>query len=552
MGPVLVVTHERDLGEEVRHILSTHAATRGQEVILVVGEAEGREVLLQRIEDGTPVGLMIAEISMPVDVSATASRSGPPGVRLVKLATKSLRMATPSVLLTTGEMDRVLCHQLLSIEAPIKVVSVDLNFEQEIRSAIQAVLTSPTSPALRPDMGTFRPSLVRIDLHEETRFEVVWHNKQGRMHDSGLLDIQPSRIDRFIEDAERLRTGYDKNDYRSWENKLRELGEDIYNDFCRSARFRDCLKQALGAAGSRDNIFFTFRTNKARYPILFEAMVERGDNAAQFLMLDAPLCRRLHGAQQWSQIAQLPNVERQTLRCLVVKSDISGAIPTIGVASGPPGGLQKLRHLDEECRSIVDLGRDDAAGPDRRVQFRVKLLDKADPQKSFKATVRDALRSQRWDIVHYAGHTWADFDHVAEKAFIYLPSPDPVDRIEPVALAEFAGWARGTQMIYLSSCQSASERVVYSLAASQIPIIIGFRWPANDEAAKVHAEEFYRAYMRSFPFAEQAFLRARREVKLQFPYERSWAASVLIFHADMQAELYPSAPVGVGEYGSMQ
>jgi CHAT domain-containing protein len=98
-------------------------------------------------------------------------------------------------------------------------------------------------------------------------------------------------------------------------------------------------------------------------------------------------------------------------------------------------------------------------------------------------------------------------------------------------IAAFAHWLKGAgvQLMYLSCSRSSSGAAALELAASNVPMTIGFNWDLDDRKAVDFAREFYSELLKAWPQVSTAFGKARRT--LYHMHERGdpiWAAPVLI------------------------
>ena len=77
-------------------------------------------------------------------------------------------------------------------------------------------------------------------------------------------------------------------------------------------------------------------------------------------------------------------------------------------------------------------------------------------------------------------------------------------------------------LVYLSSCQSSSESIVFGLVDQSVPAIIGFRWPIRDDLAVAFAKGFYEAIIVNGMHLGPAFVAGRRNLNANFPRTPHW------------------------------
>jgi CHAT domain-containing protein len=154
-------------------------------------------------------------------------------------------------------------------------------------------------------------------------------------------------------------------------------------------------------------------------------------------------------------------------------------------------------------------------------------LKAAAPEKLSRDKLVATLESRDWNVVHFAGHSFAREEGDKEsRGYIFvggLGSPEAVD------IEEIAPLLRNSTMVYLSSCESSSPAFAIELARRGVPIVIGFRWKVDDKFAALHAHLFYRYLFRERN-VETAFLQTRRAIHRRYSTrDRVWASSVLLF-----------------------
>src|SRR5262249_21682412 len=144
-----------------------------------------------------------------------------------------------------------------------------------------------------------------------------------------------------------------------------------------------------------------------------------------------------------------------------------------------------LNNLDAEEQYFRAI--DGGFRKNRRVS--VKFLTQPDGGRTFADTLKTELKDRRYEIVHFAGHSFVAADG---RTFLILPSPSP-DRVIGLPIQSFARWAgeAGISFAYLSSCRGGSWDGVRNLVEHGVPQVLGFRWDVEDEKAARFAQVFY-------------------------------------------------------------
>ena len=125
--------------------------------------------------------------------------------------------------------------------------------------------------------------------------------------------------------------------------------------------------------------------------------------------------------------------------------------------------------------------------------------------------------------------------------------------VEAIPLDAFIdGLSHDVGLVYLSSCQSSSESIVFGLADQSVPAIIGFRWPIRDDLALAFAKGFYEAIIVGGMHLGPAFVAARRMLNKDYPHTPHWFAPVLIVQntPDAEKQIFPTSGLPRWQIGS--
>jgi hypothetical protein len=159
-----------------------------------------------------------------------------------------------------------------------------------------------------------------------------------------------------------------------------------------------------------------------------------------------------------------------------------------------------------------------------RVRFnlgQVHCVDQAEAGISFWQTVDRLAKRDRWDIIHYAGHSC--YQGPTRGVFFF-----PGRFVETVSVETFSRELGRPRFVYLSSCHGSQASFVFELAEQKVASILGFRWDIDDGMAVEHAKAFYTALFEEERSLEYAFLKARQRMHDLARDNRIWAAPMLM------------------------
>jgi hypothetical protein len=148
------------------------------------------------------------------------------------------------------------------------------------------------------------------------------------------------------------------------------------------------------------------------------------------------------------------------------------------------------------------------------------------------------LRSQDYHIFHYIGHS--DFDDYSGRGVLVLENDQDQTKsalINGDDLSRELSEEGPLRLVVLNSCQSAHRPdkdpfagIASSLVLRGVPAVVGMQFPISDEAAKVFAEEFYRAISDNLPI-DSAVSEARRAIANSVQ-NTEWATPVLYMRSE--------------------
>lgn len=310
---------------------------------------------------------------------------------------------------------------------------------------------------------------------------------------------------------------------------IRKLGRDMYDCFVGNS-----IKSQLGMhIFSFTNGLTTFGGTRLRFevnaktsPLMVEALARpMGDDedAEQDLwMLKLPIFRKFGNLCSRPPLFQDKASETGPVKCLLIQGTIDAfdSIGPIARSFGAlPGATEEIAWLADHLA-------------DHRVGFRLdppKLLRACDyAPGEFAAVLRDTLKAEHWQLIHYSGHSGESTTEAGSKAYLVL-GPDEKDQFD---LDTFAECAAHAQFVFLNSCSSGSSSFILRLVEHNIPAVLGYARPVPDQTAARFSKDFYLSL---FPeqetggqrFLEYAFMHAKAALYNAYPNEPLWTSPLL-------------------------
>jgi|GEM_PF-6092875 hypothetical protein len=299
-----------------------------------------------------------------------------------------------------------------------------------------------------------------------------------------------------------------------WKDILRDIGQKVLDSIMKESEFYADFLKGISVAGTDAPTRVRFLVKPELHPLAFEAVLS--PNREQFRMLEAPVYRRL--MDNYSSAGYLFEGGPK-IRTLIINAPVSGDV------DGLPRPLEELSSVTAECRWLK---RRFTEAMEKFNMTTPELLSNDETVRPTPSNVKAILASQKWSIVHFAGHSY--YDTKTNEGFLFLPGENDGE-IEKVDLKRFSDWLRNTTLTYMSSCDSGTSPFVLELAKRRIPNLIGFRWRVDDGQAFEYAKECYENLLSSRSI-EKAFLKARQEMYRRRPDSQIWAAPILIKQLD--------------------
>lgn len=162
------------------------------------------------------------------------------------------------------------------------------------------------------------------------------------------------------------------------------------------------------------------------------------------------------------------------------------------IAMSAPEGTSQLDEEEERARILQAWGQRE--GADIEVLPAATLVG-----------LREALRSERYDVVHFIGHGKVDAA-TAEGYLLFETANHEPHYVSGRLLAEALRESREIRLVFLNSCRSGQlgyrpgENPLLGVAAALVrrgmPAVLAMQFPISDLAAKVFSEAVYRSLAR--------------------------------------------------------
>jgi len=341
------------------------------------------------------------------------------------------------------------------------------------------------------------------------------------------LKIQGSAIIKLSMNAAKE---VDRTDGEKWQKRLQKLGEALMRHiFQKNYEFNRKFERLIGEVGGLQNTRIRFIVGEKIHAVALEAIFGPHElqSREDYWMLHAPIYRTIRDCPGYEYPLfheHDAEMNGRPINVLIIESPTEGLIQFEGFTKQ----LGKLENVVKECRNLKKYLRPfQTVG---RVNIgEVKLISWKNKNRPMKELLRKALEqeNQSWHVVHYAGHSY--FDPLTQDGYVFFPGAGRT--IDIIQVDQFSAWLReaNTRFIFLSSCHSSELGFVFAMARKNIPAIVGFRWDVDDDMAVQYAEAFYRQLLEGEKQSlEYAFLKARKNIYADNPYNPIWAAPVLV------------------------
>jgi hypothetical protein len=528
---VLIIHHEVEYHQIIREAVE-EAWDQAARCVMVSNQDKAVERLTQQPQQ-QPYALLVTDRDIARDATLPRDPAARIGLNLVDHAVAQNAQLLVVVLATNIDDET---NRRVNRHPYCRAVSYE-KIEDDLRSTLKQLkeLQRRLDAGLPPARVEQPPSFVHVSVRGTAKMcELSYFDKNGgRKHADGPIELNDEMLEKLTKYAKLLKDSLGA-DYKLWEFMLSECGEKIDKALTFSTKVNAALIEAMSLA-DLGNIVFCFHTDRLHFPIFYEALRRNG----RFCALESTFARRLHIEQLrgYPLLWSTATGEQRPLRCLVIEANVKGRFgDTI---------LRPLPHLASECDEIRKFDR--RTGNRRHEAKRpveVTSVSTSDfGAAAFRAEVSAQLRQKGpWDVIHYAGHSIYEGEGLEGKGYLFYPAERDGDA-EAIPLDAFIGSLSHVGLVYMSSCQSSSESIVFGLADQNVPAIIGFRWPIRDDLALAFAKGFYEAIIVSGMHLGPAFVAARRNLNANYPHTPHWFAPVLIVQntPDTEKQTFPTS-----------
>jgi hypothetical protein len=526
----LIVHHEVEYHQIIREAVE-EAWDPAARCVMVSNQEKAIDRLAQQQQQ--PYALLVTDRDIARDATSPRDPTARAGLDLVDRAAAQNSRLFAVVLAThiDDETNRRVNRQPYCRAVSYEKIEDDLrstlNQLKEVQRRLDAGM--PSAPVERP------PSFIHVSVRGTAKMcELNYFDKNGsRKHVDGPIELNDDLLLNLTRYAQHLKDSLGDS-YDRWEFMLSECGAKIDKALTYSTKVNAALIEAMSLA-DLDSIVFCFHTDRLHFPIFFESLHRNG----KFCALESTFARRLHIEHLrgypllWGAAAG----EQRPLRCLVIEANVKGRFgDTI---------LRPLSHLSSECDEIRKFDR--RTGNRRHEATRpveVTSVSTSDfGAAAFRVEVNAQLRQNGpWDVIHYAGHSIYEGEGLEGQGYLFYPA-ERDGEVEAIPLDAFINSLSHVGLVYLSSCQSSSESIVFGLADQSVPAIIGFRWPIRDDLALAFARGFYEAVIVGGMHLGPAFVAARRNLNANYPHTPHWFAPMLIVQntPDAEKQVFPAS-----------
>jgi hypothetical protein len=488
---------------------------------------------LLNLKKGPRYDMIVSSADLPQDDNTPLVPGENRGIRILS----SLRESGQNIpyILVLEAYDQELASAVLKHRGAQSVVRT-LNFGDDLCSAARSLGGRTLSPnPVRHIQRHIPAKHIQVTISAEDNSSDSWRffisDESGSVIDLGDIKLNDKTVKRLIDKSRWIADTLAQDlPGLNWEYPLRELGATLMSEIKNSTDFNRAFNLALPHVDKNmRHVKIWFRIGKNLHPIVLEALVP-DQEGEQFWMLQAPIYRRLSVPAYTPSHEPLFNCGKgrvdKRIRCLIIEADTSGVPnPELKSPDGHPVELKKLKYIQSECDEVCALLES------ARNVTRLKKISHATPNtagRSFRETVQDSLSNEKWDLVHYSGHSYFD----GEEGYVFFPSPSEGSGPEAMRISDFAAYLTRTRFLFLSSCQSSQDSFVLALARCNVVAVAGYRWPVHDRQASRYAVSFYHHLFNDKERCLQhAFLDARRDAFNEFRNDTIWAAPVLMIQA---------------------
>jgi CHAT domain len=311
---------------------------------------------------------------------------------------------------------------------------------------------------------------------------------------------------------------------------VRQLGRDMYGHFTSTepgtASLWDSVSRHTDRMRTLEKARFHFQVDTNTSELLVEALRRKDTDVPEnddYWLLQTPIVRRFGDGADRLPLFKDYASRTAPVKCLIILGDPSKFAVT-GVLN------RTYEALDQAADEVAWLHQ---YLTDNRHEFKLappEILRYSDYARgSFGPAVYNALAADRWQLIHYSGHS-----DIGPGRTGYLVLGD-----HPADLIDIDGFARAcahAQFIFLNSCRSANASFIQRSVERNIPAVAGYAWPIRDDIAAEFSRTFYTNLFGepeklSNRFLEYAFMRARRHLHREYQTDTVWSSPLLFMQS---------------------
>lgn len=473
--------------------------------------------------------LVVSDNHIPQDKSSAVNETANLGLELLKEVSKN---RVPSILVIPGD-NQDLQDEVQKLYRCV-IVKKGTKYGDNLLHISKTILSK------LPEIKKSGYVKLELDLDKDQwHYTITSEGLDKNIIKEGTLTINSERMADLINRTSNIQHIY------KWNDELHSIGKTLFEEIIENNyKFGKHFTKVRTLINDDNNIRIHFCVERKIYPILLEALEEEDS----ILMLDCPIYRSIKSRGEYNNIFKRDVEKRDPLNCLIIESDVSGAVkigdkqvqfPHLHNIKNEADWLQNYFIDNFKTFNISSIGVARRTKKEENIfedvyeyteimgkQFRKQVSTGS----SFITRLKEIIKLHNWELLHYAGHSY--YDDQSGRGYIILATDPFSNNISngAVDVREFSLWLRpcNTQLVFLSSCHSSEENFVFELAHNNIPGIIGFRWDIDDNKAFMYAQKFYTHLFNESMMLEYAFLEARRDMYKADSQDRIWAAPMLI------------------------
>lgn len=550
MTTILLVLSEDEQRLQIREFIEEECRTHEDQAIDTVAVRHVAAAAARLAAQDYP--LLVCALHIPEDGSTPRNTENALGLEVARRRSES---GQETILVLPAEDPEI----LVKIDRIKHCKSIDFsqNWAARLEAQIHASLqgngngAAPVNGAAddveeASTLGYFK---IIIDQTKRRVLYEAWTDNPNSLDEVGEeCDCRPQDLQEIFEDAgliaEFLESwSFEPKQVEVWWKSFRRMGEKAAR-LIRLAKLDAPLRALAEEVGGLERVRLIFETDRRSQSIPLEA-VEIWDETdfyvgdRRHLALNLPVFRTVKtsnlkdGTKPRLPLFATRAIEDRRINCLVIDATAEG------VARLPDGTSEDLSSMAEGTREC-----DDVIAKLTDLQEKVPILGRVErvPKESGEVLSRDQLFEALecrgdwqgkgpWELVHFCGHSGLHPKEGDDRAYIYVPgSENPGYDAEGIDILRFARLLPHVRFLYLSSCCSADRGFVYELARKQIPAVLGFRWPLNDNTAAAFADSFYDNLFASDEAQDlvSAFKISQERTHETHNQDNTWASAMLM------------------------